>query len=243
MKKRNKLWLALLLTVLVAALLAVGFTSSAATIVDQGYCGVGVQDPVTLEYDNSAAQWTLDSEGTMTISGTGAIANFWDDSLKESIQKLVIQNGITEIKSGSFMDCTNLATVTIANSVSRIGENTFKNTPWLAAQGDGQVYAGKVFICYKGALSEDGCVILNRDCTGIAGEAFYQRAALKEILIPSSVAYIGYKAFAQSGIEQITSPCAFDAEVFENCANLKNITVPSSVTSLGYNPIIYITKN
>jgi hypothetical protein len=65
MKKTNKLWLALLLSVLVAALLAVGFTAAAEdpTVVDQGYCGG--------EGDGTNLMWVLTSDNTLTVSDDG----------------------------------------------------------------------------------------------------------------------------------------------------------------------------
>ncbi|MBQ4207487.1 MAG: leucine-rich repeat domain-containing protein, partial [Clostridia bacterium] len=68
MKRTNKLWLALLLTVLVAALLAAGLTAAAEepTVLKSGSCG----DNVT---------WVLTDDGVLTVSGTGDMAD-WANS-------------------------------------------------------------------------------------------------------------------------------------------------------------------
>ena len=69
MKHTNKLWLTLLLMLLVAVLAAAGMTAAAAetpTVIDQGYCGG--------EGDGTNLTWTLDSEGTLTVSGEGMMA-------------------------------------------------------------------------------------------------------------------------------------------------------------------------
>lgn len=71
--------------------------------------------------------WTLDDAGTLTISGTGAMADYsnssisdWDE-YKSSIKTARIQNGVTRIGSCAFMSCTNLTGVTISSSVTSIG--------------------------------------------------------------------------------------------------------------------------
>ena len=62
------------------------------------------------------ATWALDN-GVLTISGTGAIADYSDTSeipwkdQKKTITKIVIENGITEIGIQAFYDCTNVTEV------------------------------------------------------------------------------------------------------------------------------------
>ncbi|MBQ8603331.1 MAG: leucine-rich repeat protein [Oscillospiraceae bacterium] len=80
--------------------------------------------------------WTLDSEGTLTISGTGAmntsvydvydIADIpWYD-YRLGVNKIVIENGITNIDDYAFYNCSNLTQVTIGEDVTRIGEEAFR---------------------------------------------------------------------------------------------------------------------
>ena len=77
-----------------------------AQIIDSGSCGVG---------GNNVA-WTLDDEGTLTISGEGDMAEFglssapWSDR-RASIKKVLINQGITYIGGSAFLDCTTLTSV------------------------------------------------------------------------------------------------------------------------------------
>lgn len=87
-----------------------------AEIVDSGTCG----DDLT---------WTLDEDGTLIISGTGAIDiyrnsdfTWWD---KDSVKKIIIGPGVTSIGYLAFRDCTNLTSVTIPDSVTSIGMFAF----------------------------------------------------------------------------------------------------------------------
>ena len=86
----------------------------AATVVDSGTCG-----------DN--ATWSLNSNGTLTISGTGEIYDGagenaeqpWYD-LKDNIKSVIINCGITNIPHGAFTDYTNLTSISLPNSIERI---------------------------------------------------------------------------------------------------------------------------
>ena len=49
------------------------------------------------------ATYTIDEDGTLTISGTGEIVGSWEN-FKSFITKIVINDGITEISDGCFRD-------------------------------------------------------------------------------------------------------------------------------------------
>ena len=76
------------------------------------------------------------SAGTLTISGTGDMANFlvtsdppasdvpwWDE--RASITEVIVADDITSVGNYAFRDCPNLSSVTIAGSVTRIGYGAF----------------------------------------------------------------------------------------------------------------------
>ena len=103
--------------------------------------------------------WTLDADGTLTISGKGEMKDYDIDGSpvaqkKDSVKKVVIEDGITNIVDFAFFDCTvlesieipgsvasignfafcsciRLTDITIPGSVTSIGESTFSYTPWL----------------------------------------------------------------------------------------------------------------
>ena len=74
--------------------------------------------------------WTL-CDGLLTISGTGAMANWTSTDLvpwadyRESILSVVLEDGITTIGNTAFMNCTSLTSVDIPNSVTTIGVSAF----------------------------------------------------------------------------------------------------------------------
>ena len=73
--------------------------------------------------------WTLDNEGTLTISGTGAMTDYYYDapwhSSSENIKSVVIEDSVTSIGYSAFYGCSNLTSITIPDSLTSIGEWAF----------------------------------------------------------------------------------------------------------------------
>lgn len=97
-------------------------SASAAEIISSGTCGAN-GDNLT---------WTIDDEGTLTISGTGEMNQFecssdnmpWS-SKKPLIQNVIISYGITNIGNAAFYNCENLTAVVIPDTVTSIGDSAF----------------------------------------------------------------------------------------------------------------------
>ena len=68
--------------------------------------------------------WTLDENGTLTVSGNGEIEPYpqWNNT---EIRKAVIESGVTYIGDHAFYGCCNLTEAFIADSVTGIGEQAF----------------------------------------------------------------------------------------------------------------------
>ncbi|MBQ1414182.1 MAG: leucine-rich repeat domain-containing protein [Clostridia bacterium] len=77
------------------------------------------------------ATYTLTDAGKLTISGTGAIDNEYfhsDDSLRTKIKSVQINNGITAIGTDAFYYCSYLASVSLPNTLTTIGQGAFAET-------------------------------------------------------------------------------------------------------------------
>ena len=87
-----------------------------------------------------SSSFTLDSEGTLIISGTGSIfftcgtgeCTRWG-GYYDSIKKVIIEDGITFIGDYAFSGCTSLYSVTIPKSVVEIGEFAFDDCMYLTS--------------------------------------------------------------------------------------------------------------
>ena len=210
-----------------------GIVASAAdvTVVESGSCGA----------EGNNVVYTLDSEGTLIISGSGNMENyawngspFYEDS---NIKQVIIKDGVTSIGGSAFEDCTGLTSITIPDSVTSIGGwafeyctgltsimipdsvtsigyDAFYNTAWYNNQPNGLVYAGKVVYEYKGEMPENTSIQLKNGTVSISDFAFGYCSGLTSITIPDSVKSIGEDAFW-------------------GCTSLTSTTIPDSVKSIG----------
>lgn len=165
------------------------------------------------------AQWSLHSDGTLTISGTGLMKEYsrenrapWYD-YSNQISSVVIEDGITSIGELSFYNCFKLTSVTIPGSVTEIGMEAFANCAQLESVKipDGVIRIGdSAFSGCKGLTT----VKIANTVQKISSGAFYKCTGLNEIILPS----------------QLT---AIDSNAFRGCSSLKSITIPSAVTQIG----------
>ena len=242
MKKRL---LSFVLAVLMIASLLPA-TALAADILDSGTCGA--------EGDGSNLTWTLDSEGVLTISGSGDMRDYdysspWYENGNQ-IQSVFMANGVTSIGNFAFNECTSLTSMTIPDSVTCIGNCAFRECSSLAS------------------------VTIPDSVTSIGVYAFCACTSLKSVTIPDSVTSIGNYAFSYctsltgiwvdegnshyfsdaSGVlfnkdKTVLAQCpgAFSGSyaipdgvtsindaAFVNCESLTSVTIPDGVTNIGY---------
>ncbi len=109
--------LSLILAFAMLASFAWAMPVSAETVA-QGTCG-------------ESLTWVLDSEGTLTISGTGAMTNYswskhpsWYD-YRNSIKKVVIGEGVTSVGEEAFYGCSSIAEVQLPSTMKALCYNAF----------------------------------------------------------------------------------------------------------------------
>ena len=79
-------------------------------------------------WTSGATTCTLTDDGVFTVSGTGKMADYGSDgapwaaneSLRNRIGSVVIEDGVTQIGSCAFLGCANLTSVAIPDSVANI---------------------------------------------------------------------------------------------------------------------------
>ena len=203
MKKSRKI-ISLLLSVLmiITSVPLMAVESFAADVVRSGTTG--------------ECTWTLDSDGVLTISGNGKMADYKYNNVapwRTSITKVVIENGVTSIGDAAFWNCTLLESVTIENRVTSIGDYAFNNCTSLTS------------------------VTIPDSVTSIGDAAFGDCTSLESVTIGNGVTEIGWNAFLNctslTSINISDSVTSIGDCAFYNCTSLESVTIGNGVTSIG----------
>lgn len=121
--------------------------------------------------------WELTSEGVLTISGNGEMADYeeWGEvpwfPYREEIIEVVIANGVTSIGENAFFGEKNLTHVTIPESVTSIGEGAFQ---------------------YCESLPD---LLIPNSVIEIGSNAFWGCNSFTEVVLPDSLIVLGDSAF------------------------------------------------
>lgn len=193
--KKRLVSLLLCLVLLLTLLPQAPVEASAGDILYQGTCGDDLR-------------WTVGYDGTLTISGTGPMADY---SLMEDggfpttpfsycshvITHVVIESGVTTIGAYAFYECRNMTDVTIPESVTIIGKYAFEGCINLKRVS---IPKSRVTTIGEGAFC--GCISLLSiripdGVTTIESYAFKDCTGLADVTFPASVTSIGKGAFYQ----------------------------------------------
>ncbi|MCL1788776.1 MAG: leucine-rich repeat protein [Oscillospiraceae bacterium] len=184
------------------------FVSSSSSIVASGSCGENVK-------------WVLTNDGTMTVSGNGAINDYSYYYSRPSwyphdnkVTKLIVANGITYIGANAFRGLNKLVEARIAGSVENMREQTFYEC-----------------ISLKTVVLENGAKIV--------GDSMFDRCtALESVTLPETITTIERDGFREcSSLKSINIPDsvkAIEQRAFRDCTSLATIT--------GMNGVEYIEK-
>lgn len=159
------------------------------------------QDKKTLIKWKGAHTKSLDMNAIEALKG---VTNIGEEAFSgnKNIEQIILPKGLTSLADQVFMDCINLKTVSIPDTVISIGRGAF---------GD----------CTN--LEE---VELPKGLTEIKDTFFYGCKSLTKITIPESVQSVGYNAFEQTLIKEIIFPTALktlDTDVVAWCEKLEKI--------------------
>lgn len=222
--------------------------SSATGIVASGNCGPLKNLHESMKEDGSnitdTAKWTLDSQGTLTISGNGDTVDCYEFKEKmiqpwsaydDQIRKVVIEKGITSVGCYSFMKCKNLESVQLPNSLKVIGSYAFNECESLKEIKIPDSVE-RIYQCAFADCKKLKSVQLSKNLTELDDGAF-EFTGLTKIVIPDGVKSIGYSTFCFcEDLKEVTLPNSLQSifgSAFLYCTSLTAVTFPDSLEYIG----------
>ena len=216
------------------------------TVADSGKCG-----------DN--LKWVLDTNGTITISGTGEMSEYafqtsqhqftaeeneqymqklenhkfpwFEKNSPELITNVIIEDGVESISDMAFYG-TSIKSISLPNSVKKIGKSSIAN----CAELEKITLSDNISEIPTGAFNSDyklTSIELPTKLTSIGASAFLNCESLESIDIPDTVTEIGDRAFANSGLRMLVIPSGVTAVNYDLCnENLNEVVFSPNTKSV-----------
>jgi len=229
----------------VAAAGTVTYPATAAEAYKTALASTNIFDWIPIEGNcGTNVNWSLNkSTGILTISGTGAMADYadvtsmpWLSYAYADIKEIVIESGVTHIGDYAFRACAALSSVTIPDSVTTIGKYAFEQCRLLPNITIPDT------VTAMGDYSFSSCEMLDsvtipRGISTIGTYVFNNCINLSSVTIPSGVTSIGNYAFRKcEALSSVTIPdsvTSIGEGAFSECSKLTSIVISAKVTSIG----------
>ena len=197
--------------------------------------------------------WTLSSDGTLTISGEGAMYDYalgtgsglapWSEWSQEFINTIAFAEDceITHIGNYAFRCMYSLESILIPNSVTTIGEGAFESCTALSLVSlpNGLTEIGKLAFAYSMGLEQ---ISFPDSLTKIGAGAFL-RSGLTSVRLPNGLKEISDQLFDRCGaLETVEVPDTVEVIgkwAFQDCSELSTITIPAGITEIGESAFVW----
>lgn len=198
--------------------------------------------------------WTLDSEGTLTISGSGPMEDFgyygapWYEH-KDSINQLVISDGVTGIGNYAFASLRKLTEVTIPDGVTSIGKEAFSMCSGMVditiPASVTNIGENAFYLCYRlenvhisdlDAWLRIHFVSAESNPLTEADNLYLNGEPVTEVILPEGITEITPFMFSFQSLTSIQIPdgvTSIGESAFDGCSQLTSIQIPDSVTRIG----------
>lgn len=216
-------------------------------VADSGECG-----------DN--LKWVLDTNGTLTISGTGEMIEYafqtsqhqftaeeneqymqelenhkfpwFEKNSPELITNIIIEDGVESISDMAFYG-TSIKSINLPSSVKKIGKSSIAN----CAELEKITLSDNITEIPTGAFNSNyklTSIELPTNLTLIGTAAFLNCESLENINIPDSVTEINDRAFSNSGLKNIDLPDGLTkiGETAFSANTSANVYIPTSVITI-----------
>ena len=222
-------------------------TADYGAVLDQGTAGANVT-------------WAYCEDGTLVIAGSGEMTDLefipedngytqpWK-GYQDSITRVVVEEGVTNIAAGAFCDCSHIAEVFLPDSLAAINEEAFDSCSGLTSIDlpDGLASIGYAAFSHCSGLTS---ISLPDSLTDIDENPFLQCENLASIVVSPdhpALAVVDGALISKSDKTLVCCPCAsarseytvpqgievIGLSAFDGCSSLASVTLPDSVTFIG----------
>lgn len=152
-----------------------------------------------------------------------------------SLMSVTIPDSVTRIGKEAFSNCISLMSITIGNSVKSIGEEAFIGCRSLTSVTIPDLVTSISKEAFSGCSSLTSVTIPD-SVTSIGEDAFSRCSSLTSVTIPNSVTSIGKSAFkycsSLTSVKLSENLERINYGTFYNCSKLESIEIPGSVKEI-----------
>ena len=193
----------------------------------------------------SGHSWKIMSDGTLRITGSGAMPSFSQSpwiGYVDRITSIIIDPGTTSIGDYTFYELGKVKTAVIPDTVTSIGQAAFcwcEGLTSIDIPGSVRTIGEDAFWCCLDLVS----VTFHEGLQTIEREAFQGCRLITELKFPESLKSIGYWAFGGcSDLVSVEIPGSvekLDDSVFSGCTSLKTVKLNEGLISIGNSGFAY----